>query len=104
MSVRNIIHKILDTSKPLLRAGERNGGGVGLRAFAWACLGLLYSLGLKATISIKISKTRVCLGCVYGETSGGESPSEFCLKSLCRLWVWGLSRESVSVVRGTRVW
>lgn len=37
MSVRNIIHKILDTSKPLLRAGERNGGGVGLRAF---CLGL----------------------------------------------------------------
>lgn len=75
MSVRNIIHKILDTSKPLLHAGERSWGGLGEGpgAFAWAGLMLVSSLGLKATISMKISKRWVCNGCVYGGASGARA-------------------------------
>lgn len=62
MSVRNIIHKILDASKPLLRAGEGNGPGGGDfrlgRPGAWV------------PFSWRSSKRWVCSGCVYSILNG----------------------------------
>lgn len=71
---------------------------MGLGAFAWAGLMLVYSLGLKATISMKISTRWVCNGCVYGGASGARAflSTVSSLQAGSRLGgsVW----ESVSVV------
>lgn len=100
VSVRNIIHKVLDTSKALLRAGKRNGVGVG--AFAWTSLVLGYRLGLKTTVSMQISKRWVLTGYRRPLSCGRVSGARTFLSTVSSLYrdsgfggsVW----ESVSVV------
>lgn len=77
------------------------GVGEGLGAFAWAGLVLVCSLGLKATISRKISKRWVCNGCVY-RISWRDQWARAFLSTVSSLYVGSRLgdsvREPVSVV------